>query len=258
MVSRRRDVAPYLPTLQRARAERMLLPSGTPVERRLLAALVVKVRMARREAWREQVAVSQRRLRGLPTESPTKVLAVDASAERLHRVLGHVAGPGCAGHARGLLGQPACPSCRAVIELDHIRDVRRQLDETYVPREITALPAMHCFEQALEEAIPPEPPEAMRCVDLRPQRAGGAYRSAGASKDPTFFGYRFGDAIEQGREAVDRFLLRGPIVAQRISAYGWPFLWLVYDGADHPRHIVVFADGRGQLRSFVGAEPLES
>ena len=242
--------------MKRARAEGLLLPPGTPTERRPLAALVVKVRMARREAWREQLSLSQGQLGRLSRQPPAKVLAARATAKCLHRLICYVPCSKCSRYYSGRMGTPGCGLCRPFVELDHYRDRRMSMAEVYVPRQITSLPAMHSFESALEAVVPAKLPEGLRCLDLQPRMAGTAYRSAaGRTKAPTFFGHHFGDAIDRGREAVDRFMLRGPIVAHEIRAYAWPFVWLRWGPEWERQELAIFPDGRGRLHSFVGTAP---
>ncbi|MBW2522716.1 MAG: hypothetical protein JRI23_01010 [Deltaproteobacteria bacterium] len=255
-VTRREDVGRFLPTLKRARAEGLLLPPGTPAERRQLSALVVKVRMVRREAWREQVSVGQRALQRMPKQAPRQVLAVDTTTQAIHRVVCYIPCSSCSTRFHGSrLQVPGCSQCSAFVELDHFRDRRFSMAETYVPREVTSVPAMFSFESALEEMIPVRPPEVLRCMDLRPRIEGSAYRSSGQSKQPTFFGYRFGDSIDEAKEAIDRFMLRGPIVAYDIRAWAWPFVWLRWGIEGQWEERALFCDGRGKLHSFLGSAP---
>lgn len=141
------------------------------------------------------------------------------------------------------------------MEVDHYTDHRLQMAETYVPREVTSFPALYSFESALEALLPRRLPPVLRCMDLTPRVCGSAYRSSGETKSPTFFGHRFGDTIEKGREAVDRFMLRGPIVAHDIQAYAWPFVWVSWGQGKQRIERVIFPDGRGRLHAFVGNPP---
>jgi hypothetical protein len=94
------------------------------------------------------------------------------------------------------------------------------------------------------------PPKALRCHDLKPVRAGGAYRSAMTEKRPDFHGFDFGDTLEQATESLERFFLACNAETYDIAAYAWPLLWL-----DYPQlgtELVLWVGWTGDLLTFEG------
>lgn len=274
--------APWLPTLDRARADGLALPLGDPAEERRVAALVVHAGMIRREGWEEEVqlgpAAADRIERGEP--EPAYELA-GQSYLRLGAQLGEERCTMCPekpGRSRcrvckgvgtiDMWGQKCsckkgyvrCPQCEGSgtalrVRLRYLHDRPISLREIYVPPEMGFVPALFGFEGSLERIIDTEhPPEALRCHDLRPREVStSAYRGGGKIVEPDFHGHRFAGTIEKAVEALRAAGAKGRIVAQAIRAYAWPLLWLRYRLPE--REAVIFADPGGALQVFPGGEP---
>ncbi len=134
---------------------------------------------------------------------------------------------------------------------------RKQLFETYVPRQLGGVPELFHFESTFEKSTTVKrglPPEQLRCRDLKPVRTGGAYRAAQTEKQPDFHGFDFCDTIALATQSLERFFLgAGEAPRYHIHAYAWPLLWLRFDL--EPCEIVLWVNRAGELASFVGRPP---
>jgi hypothetical protein len=225
------DVSRWLPTLQQAQG--LELPDGQPQEVRKFAALIVIAGAVRRDSWDD--VVDEREASETPTQSPAS--EPSDYQERTHRwVVGPV--PGRAGRYR----------------VRYTNDRPIGICDLFAP----TLPIVYSFEGALERMaqLGVEPPEELRCEDLRPRDIGGsAYRGGGKLQEPDFHGFSFGDAIEKGARAVDQIGVRGTVFLLRVRAYAWPFLWLRYRH-DAPFHELIVAPSRtGGLQLAAAHEP---
>lgn len=277
MVPPSEPVARYLPTVERARAEGLALPPGAPEEERRVAALVVLASIVRREGWTEVVDLSPEAAEQLEPGDPPRPLSFEPRAHRrLAEDLGLRPCTGCAGasgRARCPLcgGEPGrracscsaghvrCPSCMGAgrvrrVRVRHLEDRPLEVRELYAPPEMTFVPALFSFEGALERRLgATEPPEPLRCHDLRPRARSTAYRGGGDRVvEPDFHGHRFAGTIERAVSGLTALAAGGRLVAQAVRAYAWPLLWLRY-GPDEPtRDVVVYPDLTGALQAFVG------
>jgi hypothetical protein len=273
--------APFLPTLERARAERLVLPDGPPAEERRLSALLVLAALLRREGWEEETEVgkgtAERMDRGDP---PVDDAFEPRSHQRLAGVLSEgrcsmcAASPGwvrcrvCGGSGLVPDGTPfgaacscktgsvACPLCEGSGESLRAK-VRYSFDrpmafrEVYVPLELTCVPALFSFEGALEKILGAflDPPECLRCHDLRPRVVGTAYRGGERLVPPDFHGHAFGDTIDKATAALGAIGSGGKLVRSAIRAYAWPLLWLRYSEGTEA---VLFATPGGAIDVYEG------
>lgn len=273
--------AAWLPTLDRARASGLALPPGDPAEERRVAALVVRADMIRREAWEEEVQLGTEAADRIERTEPEPAYALEAQSYlRLGAQLGEERCSMCPdkpGRSRcrvckgvGTIdmwntkcsckkGYVRCPQCEGSgtalrVRLRYLQDTPLFLREIYVPPEMGFVPALFSFEGTLEKIIGAvDPPEALRCHDLRPREVStSAYRGGGKIVEPDFHGHRFAGTIEKAVEALRATGAKGRIVAQAVRAYAWPLLWLRYRMPE--REAVVFADPGGALQVFPPGE----
>ncbi|WP_155797964.1 hypothetical protein [Sorangium cellulosum] len=261
-------VARYLPTLGRARAEGLALPPGDPAEERRVAALVVLASIVRREGWAEVVDLSPEAAQQLERGEPPLPDAFDA---RVHRRLAEDLGSrpcsACLGAAMGLAEARAagtaparCASCEGGgrirrVRLRHVHDRLIEVRELYAPPEMSFVPALFPFEGTLKRSLgAADPPEPLRCLDLRPRAVQTAYRGGGDRVvEPEFYKHRFAGTIDIAAAALAALATGGRVVAQAVRAYAWPLLWLRYGPGDPARDVVVFPDLAGALQVFAGA-----
>ncbi|WP_437735541.1 hypothetical protein [Sorangium sp. So ce1335] len=271
-------VARYLPTLGRARADGLALPPGDPAEERRVAALVVLASIVRREGWAEVVDLSplaaEQLERGeppLPDAFEARVhrrLAEDLGLPRCTACLGAAAGSagvgpaaaGSAGAGPATAGSAGCASCMGAgrlrrVRLRHVHDRLIEVRELYAPPEMAFVPALFSFEGTLKRSLgAADPPEPLRCLDLRPRAARTAYRGGGNRVvEPEFYNHRFAGTIESATAALAALAAGGRVVAQAVRAYAWPLLWLRYGPGEPARDVVVFPDLTGALQVFAGA-----
>ncbi|AGP38752.1 hypothetical protein [Sorangium cellulosum] len=272
-------VAPFLPTVARARDEGLALPPGAPADERRVAALVVLASIVRREGWTEVVDLSPAAAAQLEPGDPPRPLSFEPRAyRRLVEDLGLAPCTGCAGasgrarcprcggRARPYAcscraGTVRCPSCMGAgrvrrVRIRHLQDRPLEMRELYAPPEMTFVPSLFSFESALERRLgAAAPPEPLRCHDLRPRAMSTAYRGGSdRTVEPDFHGHRFAGTIERAVSGLTALAAGGRLVAQAVRAYAWPLLWLRY-GPDEPaRDVVVYPDLTGALRIFAGVE----
>ncbi|XXX72995.1 hypothetical protein WMF30_35635 [Sorangium sp. So ce134] len=272
-------VARYLPTVARARDEGLALPPGAPAEERRVAALVVLASIVRREGWTEVVDLSPEAAEQLEPGDPPRPRSFEPRAHRrLAEDLGFRPCPGCAGapgRARCPLcggealrracscsaGYVRCPSCMGAgrvrrVRVRYLEDRPLEVRELYAPPEMTFVPALFTLEGALERRLgAADPPEPLRCHDLRPRARSTAYRGGGDRVvEPDFHGHGFAGTIERAVSGLAALAAGGRLVAQAVRAYAWPLLWLRY-GPDEPaRDVVVYPDLTGALQAFAGVE----
>lgn len=274
--------APFMPTLDRARAEGLDLPPGAPAEERRVAALVVLAALVRREGWEEETDLGPGAAAQLEAGDPPPPDAFEARSHR--RIAEELGARPCtmcvdaSGRARcricggsGTVGWSACsckggfircPLCEGKGEMVRVRvrylqDRPLWMRELYSPPEMSFVPALFSFEGALERAVgPADPPEALRCLDLRPRQVSTAYRGGGdRGVEPDFHGHRFAGTIEKAIAALAAFSAGGRVIAQAVRAYAWPLLWLRYGPGAPAGEVVVFPDPGGKLLAFSGREP---
>ncbi|WP_437329385.1 hypothetical protein [Sorangium sp. So ce381] len=255
-------VAPYLPTLGRARAEGLALPPGAPAEERRVAALVVLASIVRREGWTEVVDLSQEDALQLAPGEPPLPDAFEARAHR--RLVEHLGLRPCTACAGAGASPVVCASCMGDghmrrVRIRHVQDRPIEVRELYAPREMSFVPALFSFESTLKRALgAADPPEPLRCLDLRPRAVRTAYRGGGDRVvEPDFQGHHFAGTIESAVATLGAFATGGRIVAQAVRAYAWPLLWLRYGPGEPARDVVVFPDLTGALQAFSGASPGE-
>ncbi|WP_437757672.1 hypothetical protein [Sorangium sp. So ce1389] len=253
-------VTRYLPTLGRARAEGLALPPGAPAEERRVAALVVLASLVRREGWAEVVDLSPEAAGQLEAGEPPLPRAFEARAHRrLAEDLGPRPCPACSGAGARLIFCATCLGDGHVrrVRLRHVQDRLIEVRELYAPPEMSFVPALFSLEGALKRALgEADPPEPLRCLDLRPRAARTAYRG-GADRvvEPEFYTHRFAGTIESATAGLAALAAGGRVVAQAVRAYAWPLLWLRYGPGEPARDAVVFPDLTGALQVFAGASP---
>lgn len=217
-----------LPSIERAHAEGLALPAAAPASVRRMAGLIVLAGAVRRDSWDEV----------LPTQGGARRMLVESlepPTDYVERSFTVALGP-----VKG-------DASKTVFR--HCNDKVISLVEMYVP----TLPIHFALEPALEELadLATQPPDVLLCPDLRPKRAGAAYRDAREEVIADFHGFDFGDALERAADAVARMGVRGTIFLQRVRAYAWPFLWLHYaPGALGPDEgdLFIAPDRAGALR----------
>lgn len=229
----------FLPTLSAARKAGLALPDGEPAEQIMAAALIVDLRIVRREVWGEIQRLSGDERHRLDREPPSEV-----KVGGLYHVLGAEV------DREGMFRR-----CR----VDHYHDRPVTLNDVYTPQELTTVSSLSRLDAALDEvAVGAKIPEALRCHDLTPKAQGGAYRAASEAKVPDFHGYAFGSAFEDAKRAVEKVLVRGAVVQGEVVVYAWPLLWLRYDragrwaGDTRIREVVVFSNPEGGLHAYTG------
>ncbi|WP_438043056.1 hypothetical protein [Sorangium sp. So ce128] len=257
-------VAPYLPTLGRARAEGLALPTGAPVEERRVAALVVLAFLVRREGWTEVVDLSPKDALQIATDEPPLPDALEFEARAHRRLAEHLGPRPCTACAGASASPVVCASCMGEghlrrVRIRHVQDRPFEVRELYAPREMSFVPALFAFVSALKRALgDADFPEALRCLDLRPRAVRTAYRGGGDRMvEPDFHGHQFAGTIESAVATLDAFAAGGRIVAQEVRAYAWPLLWLRYGPGEPARDEVVFPELTGALQAFSGANPAE-
>ena len=224
--------APFLPTLARARAAHLDLPSEAPTEERRLAERACTMCAASPGRVRCRVCVGQGRV------ADGSLLGAACSCEG-----GSVLCAQCDGTGRSVR-----------VSVRYVFDRPIALREIYVPAELSCVPALFSFESAFEAIVgaAAAPPECLRCHDLRPRAAGTAYRGGGRLVAPDFRGHGFGDVIDKATAALDAIGKGGKLVRSAIRAYAWPLLWLRYPFGVDPREAIVFAGPDGALQAIAG------
>lgn len=272
--------APYLPTLDRARAAGLTLQAGKPEEVRRLAALVVLGKILRRERWEEEAELGGDIYASLKSgDPPAPNTFVEQSFQRIAEVLETHPCKGCflkPGHSvcrickgSGWLppfwqscscagGYVQCTTCQGSltshrVRLRYLQDRAVEICSVYVPSMITHVPALFSFEGAFERQIDARsgPPEVLRCHDLSPRTRETAYRGGGKEVPPDFHGYDFGDTIDKALAGLAALGRRGTVILYEIRAYAWPLLWV----HDEAHDVVVFSGKDGTLRAHTGALP---
>jgi hypothetical protein len=246
-------LAPFLPTLETARAAGLPLPDGAPDEQHRLAALVVRAHIVRREGWEEEALVDEQRAGRLPRAAPPPPrefveqtqhsIGTSAVEERCEE---------CAGSRRQ--GCTVCGGKRRLwrVRLTTWRDQPSKLLETYLPSQVAFAPDLFKFERHLESIVG-QPPEILRCHDLRTTTVGSAYRGGGRERIPDFHGHEFGDALERAGAAVSGILSAAVVLAD-IRAFAWPVLWLRWGDGDDRKDVAIHAHPEGHLGAFSGEQ----
>ncbi len=251
------ELTAFLPSLPAAREAGLDLPPGDPAEQHRLAALIVSVRLVRREATDNEIESAEpaTSLGLLATAPPAPADFVAQSYTSLLEDLGFRPCSAC----RRQASSPSWCLCKGRGTVHRLR-VRQWSDtpifhhETYVPSQLAFVPEMFSFEGHLERTLAgAAPPECLRCHDLRSQRGGSAYRGGGREQRPDFHGHDFGDGLDKATAAVNN-VLKGTLVLHDIRAYAWPFLWLRWTMPE-PREIALYARADGGLRAYVGVRP---
>jgi hypothetical protein len=285
-------VAPYLPTVERARAEGISLPSAEPAEVRRVAGLVVFALVMQRRGWEDKLELSQAAAARIERDEPPAPQGREPQSYlRLAEVLGAASCSMCPGRPGFAIcrvccgtqlvslgngpfqvrpcscgsGLVACPQCEGtgqtvLARVHYLRDYPASMHEIYVPPEMSFAPGLFSFEGAFEKVVHTvTPPECLRCHDLRPRSVSTtAYRGGGRMVLPDFRGHEFAGTIEKAVAALEALSAGGRIVAQTVLAYAWPLLWLRY-GVDSPeREVVLFASPEGTLQVFTGRAPEDS
>jgi hypothetical protein len=223
------DVEYWLPSLEKARIAGLELPEGDPAEVHQLAALIVIAGAVRRETW-DEVLYEESAANILGREPPPAPSAYVPSSHSW--IAGWV------------------DRRTRWLRVRHTNDIPISMCELYAP----TLPIAYSFEGALEKfsELGSEPPDALRCLDLRPHNEGGsAYRGGGKLQEADFHGFAFGDALEHGVTAVERLGTRGTVFMLNVRAYAWPFLWVRYPHDEHLHEMIVAPGRRGGLRQVI-------
>ncbi len=229
-----RDVQPFLPSLAAAKRHGIKLPSTKPTEQNRYAALVLDVELQIRETWSE-------------------VQRFDAEDSRtIHRSRTDTTrepGPWREGQMASVHR-----TLRDRVRVDHHFDKRLSYEDVVTPKELATQPNLRALDSALDALFAGRPmPAPLRCVDLTPKARGGGYRASMTQREPVFHGYSFGKGLSEAKKRVDGLLRRGHPMGGRIDVFAVPLLWLRYARADGDfDDMVVFSDGEGQLRGFVG------
>lgn len=270
------DVRPFLPTLEAIRAVPELaaqLPEGEPSHVYGAAAIVVQIDGLRRDAWTDDVELSERLFADYPKGFPPapdksnaasyKVIDDESPAVR-QQCMTCVLRPGfspctqCGG--TGMVGEFApCPSCVAGFSpcttcdgarvsirarIRYVNDTPVNLRQLFVPQ----LPKT--IKSYVEHGIDPSAvwPEALR-FDPEPAMVGTAYRGAQAVREPDFHGFFFGDALG----AATRSLTTSTrdVVGVEARSYGVAILWLVYERVGATGHLGFFTRADGSI-GFAG------
>jgi hypothetical protein len=245
----------YVPTLEAAAKAGLLPPGREPYDVQPLCALVVLVRLLSRRQWREEKVLSWGSAKRMNREPPSvpdtprsaNYICLEETFETKR----------CGVCAANPDANEACTKCQVRGRILHTADSFATMFETYLPAQVQ-VPAMFSFESMLERRTTPGgqlPPAALECHDLKPQRSGGAYRSARTSKDPVFRGHAFSDTIETASEAIEKFFLGKDATRFDIRAWAWPFLWLRYGEMVEAEERALFVDHEGKLDMFVGLPP---
>lgn len=123
--------------------------------------------------------------------------------------------------------------------------------DVFVPNEVLQHRPLFGLESAFEACVPHEPPSIYACPDLTPTEEFSAYRGVRKEgNERLFHEHRFGDAIDQARDAVTQYLRAPGRQARQILAYAWPFLWLQWNDRE-PTDIVLLSDGvNGGVRAL--------
>jgi hypothetical protein len=279
---------PFVPTLERARAQHLPIPDGDPVEQDRWAALITFTTFVRRTSWKEEThaaaATVQHLGRGAPPlpqgwESASWVTVDDiqpfgpctaclgAPGSRPCRVCKGAGTFTLRGTDRILpcscKGQPiVCPTCRGEgttnrILLRYFQDEPKHLRELTVPSHLPCYPPLFGLESAMEQSIDlqVEPPDELRCHDLTGRAAGTAYRGGERLVRPSFFGHDFGDTIDRTLASFKGLAGGAQIVRYEVRAFAWPVLRVRYpDPKDpgKPRDLALFVTRQGGMH-LVGA-----
>lgn len=270
-----RALLPYLPSLARVGESAELvasLPSGQPSQVYGVAAIVLQIDALRREAWTDDVELSERLFEIFPKGFPPapdrsapasyKVIDDEAPARR-QRCMNCVLRPGwspcvrCQGNAvidvdgsPGLMircpdcmqGFTRCTTCEGTTvsigaRVRYVNDTPVNLRRTFVPSMPKGVRA------AVERSVLAREswPEILR-FEPEPSMVGTAYRGANAVREPDFHGFYFGDALGNVTASI-RESTRD-LVGSEVRTYAVPVLWLAYEALGEEGHhaIVVQPD----------------
>ena len=272
--------APFLPTLDRARAAGLDLPPGEPERQHRITALVVLGEVLRRRSWEEEAELGGDIYASLKMgEPPIPHIFVEQSHQRIVQVLDthpckicflqpgfsvcricHGTGwlPAFWQHCSCARGHVRCTTCQGTLTSHRVRvryfqDRSMVIREVYVPSMLAHVPALFSFEGAFERLIDPrsDPPEGLRCHDLSPRTQETAYRGGGRQTPPDFHGHDFGDTIDKALASLAALGRGGTVMLYELRAYAWPLLWIHY----HAHDIVIFTGRDGAPQAHTGAPP---
>ena len=263
-----------LPTLQAARADEEIashLPSEEPSHVYGAAAIVIQIDGARREAWTDDVELSENLFANYPKGFPpapdrnnwgTYKLIDEEVPARRQRCMMCVVQPGfstcvaCGGTGSSEFTQCECSSgfvqcttCEGAqvtigARVRYVNDSPVHLRQLFVPQ----LPKT--LRSYLERGIDPGArwSESLR-FDPTPTMVATAYRGASAMREPDFYGFFFGEALGDATRSIDATTVNVSDVDTR--AYGVAILWLVYEKMGSISHLGLFINADGKL-TFAG------
>ena len=264
------DEAPTLvrrtmPTLEAAREQGWALPEHAPAQTIRLAALRVVLHVQIRRTWRDEVTLSATQLARLLDVDPPPAQVFEEQHAVLETVLSQMVCPRCEGRGVITLGlfeytrEATCPECHrsgglALTRVRRIVDSVEKLADVFLPTELRTAPTLLHVERVVESIVPELPDDVFECTDLRPIAQESAYRGVQRQQDRDFFGHDFRDAIDVAKKATDDFMSgKGQILRYRIRAWGWPLLWLRWQGEPvEPRgtEAVLVADPAGVITAI--------
>ncbi len=265
-----------LPTLDNIRAQPELaarLPAVDPSHVYGAAAIVLQIDGLRREAWTDDVELSERLFDEYPKGFPPapdrsraasyKVIDDEAPAVRQH-CMTCILRPGyspcsqCGGTGTLREFMP-CPSCvqgfgpcstcdgtkvAVRVRIRYVNDTPVNLRQLFVPQ---LPPALRAY---VERGIDPSAawPEALR-FQPEPEMIGTAYRGSSAVREPDFHGFFFGEALQAATQSILQSTRE--VVGSEMRAYGVAILWLVYESIEGTGHLGFFSLADGSV-AFAG------
>lgn len=262
---------PFLPTLDAVRANTELasqLPPEEPSHVYGAAAIVVQIDGLRREAWTDDVELSEPLFEAYPKGFPpapdrnnwgSYKLIDDEAPARRQQCMTCVLRPGyspcisCGG--TGMVGEfnactctggfAPCTTCDGTrvsvsARIRYVNDSPVHLRHLFVPQ----LPKS--MRSRLERAIDPAAqwPEALR-FDPEPTMVGTAYRGPSTVREPDFHGFFFGDALGAATRSIATSTRE--VVSLDVRSYGVAILWLVYERVGTTGHLGFFIAADGTL-----------
>lgn len=276
--------SPFLPTLERARAQQISLPPGEPTQQERWAALVVLSTFVRRTSWRDEIVAFADSVAHLSRSAPAAPTGFERGSwvsvegmETFGACPDCLPTPGqrpcrvCRGSGQFTVygtdrilacsckgAAIQCPTCRGQasasrIHLRYYQDEPRHLRELLVPSHLPCHAPLFALETAMEQAIDigADPPEELRCHDLTGRAAGTAYRGGERLVRPTFHGHDFGDTIDRTLEAFKGLSAGAQIVRYEVRAYAWPILRLRFENPKTPatpHDLALYLDRHGAVR----------
>lgn len=270
------DVVPYLPSLERVQANPHLaatLPAAAPSHVYGAAAIVLQIDGLRREAWTDDVELSERLFAEYPKGFPPapdrtrpasyKVIDDEVPAVR-QRCMNCVLRPGFSPCVRcggtGVIyevgdsplmtrcpdchfGFSRCTTCEGTTvsvraRVRYVNDSPVNLRQLFVPELPKTIRSY--VEGQISASL--EWPEVLR-FEPEPAMVGTAYRGASAVREPDFHGFFFGDALMRTTGSIAQSTR--DLVGSEVRAYGVAILWLVYEAVEGTSHMAFFSQPDG-------------